>query len=240
MLASSIAHPQDSEDSHDSFCMEDADDHVVEQQSDVVSEEKEALSDPADQKTSDTKVLGETKPLSKEEIDKYNEKIRRSGVVYLSSLPTYMKPEKVKYLLGKFGTVQRMHLVEEDPTITRRRAKNGGSHKKKYTEGWVEFEDKQDAKQCAAMLNGQIVGGKKSGFFHDMIWNIKYLKGFKWGDLMEKLTLEKRLRADRLRVQFAKNRKADEQYLENVSRAEKKEMIEKKRKQSKKSASFVC
>ena len=133
-----------------------------------------------------------------------------------------------------------MHLVEEDPTITRRRAKNGGSHKKKYTEGWVEFEDKQDAKQCAAMLNGQIVGGKKSGFFHDMIWNIKYLKGFKWGDLMEKLTLEKRLRADRLRVQFAKNRKADEQYLENVSRAEKKEMIEKKRKQSKKSASFVC
>ena len=90
------------------------------------------------------------------------------------------------------------------------------------------------------MLNGQIVGGKKSGFFHDMIWNIKYLKGFKWGDLMEKLTLEKRLRADRLRVQFAKNRKADEQYLENVSRAEKKEMIEKKRKQSKKSASFVC
>ena len=142
MLASSIAHPQDSEDSHDSFFMEDADDHVVEQQSDVVSEEKEALSDPADQKTSDTKVLGETKPLSKEEIDKYNEKIRRSGVVYLSSLPTYMKPEKVKYLLGKFGTVQRMHLVEEDPTITRRRAKNGGSHKKKYTEGWVEFEDK--------------------------------------------------------------------------------------------------
>ena len=195
MLASSIAHPQDSEDSHDSFFMEDADDHVVEHQSDVVSEEKEALSDPADQKTSDTKVLGETKPLSKEEIDKYNEKIRRSGVVYLSSLPTYMKPEKVKYLLGKFG---------------------------------------------AAMLNGQIVGGKKSGFFHDMIWNIKYLKGFKWGDLMEKLTLEKRLRADRLRVQFAKNRKADEQYLENVSRAEKKEMIEKKRKQSKKSASFVC
>lgn len=220
--------------------MEDADDRAAEDRRDVEPDEKEAPSDQSDENPSDEKVLGETKPLSKEEIDKYNEKIRRSGVVYLSSLPTYMKPEKVKYLLGKYGTVQRMHLVEEDPTITRRRAKSGGSHKKKYTEGWVEFEDKRDAKQCAAMMNGQIVGGKKSGFFHDMIWNIKYLKGFKWSDLMEKLTLEKRLRADRLRVQFAKNRKADEQYLENVSRAEKKEMIEKKRKKSKKSASRVC
>lgn len=239
-LSLTTAHAQDSEDSHDSFFMEDADDKAAPTLHDAEPDEKEAPSDQSDENPSDEKVLGETKPLSKEEIDKYNEKIRRSGVVYLSSLPTYMKPEKVKYLLGKYGTVQRMHLVEEDPTITRRRAKSGGSHKKKYTEGWVEFEDKRDAKQCAAMMNGQIVGGKKSGFFHDMIWNIKYLKGFKWSDLMEKLTLEKRLRADRLRVQFAKNRKADEQYLENVSRAEKKEMIEKKRKKSKKSASRVC
>ena len=174
-------------------------------------------------------MLGDTKPLSADVIAEYNEKVRRSGVVYLSSVTPYMKPEKIKHLLGKFGIVQRMHLVEEDASVARRRALNGGNRKKKFVEGWIEFEDKRDAKRCAAMLNGQIVGGKKSGFFHDIIWNIKYLKGFKWGDLTEKLTLEKRLRADRLKAEFAKNRKADEKYLENVSRAAKYRMFQQKR-----------
>jgi len=30
-------------------------------------------------------------------------------------------------------------------------------------------------------------GGKKRNFHHDVIWNIKYLKGFKWRHLTEKL-----------------------------------------------------
>lgn len=196
---------------------------------DLDSEGQEENNASDSDKEENEKVLGDPKPLSADTIAEYNEKVRRSGVVYLSSVPPYMKPEKIKYLLGKIGTVQRMHLVEEDPSITRRRAMNGGSRKKKYVEGWVEFEDKRDAKKCAAMLNGQIVGGKKSGFFHDILWNMKYLKGFKWGDLTEKLTLEKRLRADRLKAEFAKNRKADEKYLENVSRAAKHKMIQQKR-----------
>lgn len=180
------------------------------------------------------KVLGDMKTISENAIAEYNERVRRSGVIYLSSIPPFMKAEKVKFLLGKVGTVMRMHLVEEDAAIARRRKLNGGSRKRKFTEGWVEFENKRDAKKCAMIMNGQIVGGKKSGFHHDVIWNIKYLKNFKWGDLMDKLTLEKRLRADRLKAEFAKHRKLDEKYLENVTKAEKFDMIRKKREDQKK------
>jgi ESF2/ABP1 family protein len=30
-------------------------------------------------------------------------------------------------------------------------------------------------------------GGKKRNFYHDDMWNIKYLKGFQWRHLTEKL-----------------------------------------------------
>lgn len=59
----------------------------------------------------------------------------------------------------------------------------------KYIEGWVEFVDKKIAKDVAEILNNQIVGGKKRNYYHDDIWNIKYLKGFKWTHLTEKLSI---------------------------------------------------
>lgn len=47
-------------------------------------------------------------------------------------------------------------------------------------EGWIEFSDKKVAKQVAESLNNSTIGGKKSDFYHDDIWNIKYLKNFKY------------------------------------------------------------
>ena len=32
-----------------------------------------------------------------------------------------------------------------------------------------------------------LVGGKKRYYYHDDIWNIKYLPKFKWGHISEKL-----------------------------------------------------
>ena len=200
----------------------------------IGQEENRSEEEEEEEEIKSEKVLGDIKTISENAIAEYNERVRRSGVIYLSSIPPYMKAEKIKFLLGKVGKVMRMHLVEEDAAIARRRKLNGGSRKKKFTEGWIEFENKRDAKKCAAMLNGQIVGGKKSGFHHDILWSIKYLKNFKWSDLMEKLTLEKRLRADRLKAEFAKHRKLDEKYLENVTKAEKFDIIRKKRAEKKK------
>lgn len=113
-----------------------------------------------------------------------------------------------------------------DASTRRKRTKAGGSRKRKYTEGWVEFEDKKVAKMVALDVNGTLIGklvltvcsrvhqcmsfafisaahgthagiasdmnifiagGKKRNFYHDDMWNIKYLKGFKWRHLTEKL-----------------------------------------------------
>lgn len=61
----------------------------------------------------------------------------------------------------------------------------GGNRKKFFTEGWVEFEDKKVAKSVASALNATPIGGK--GFHKFDLWNLKYLKGFKWSHLHEKL-----------------------------------------------------
>ena len=74
-----------------------------------------------------------------------------------------------------------------DQATRKRRIKAGGNRKKKYVEGWVEFADKRAAKLVAKHVNGTQVGGKKRNFYHDDMWTIKYLKGFKWRHLTEKL-----------------------------------------------------
>jgi hypothetical protein len=56
--------------------------------------------------------------------------------------------------------------------------------------GWVEFADKKIAKAVALTLNNTAIGGKKHGFYHDDIWNIKYLKGFKWTNLTEQIGMD--------------------------------------------------
>ena len=140
-----------------------------------------------------------------------------------------MRWEKIIHLLRKYGDINRSHLVEEDPSITRYRKKHGGKGRPKFVEGWVEFVNKEDAKTAVSLLNGNIVGGKKSGYFHDCIWNMKYLKGFKWPQLMEMLAYEKRIRSEKLRAEFSASKKEDERYLENVQKSVVKEKIQKKK-----------
>ena len=138
-------------------------------------------------------------------------------------------------LLSEFGEINRSHLVEEDKTITRRRKRSGGSKKVSFVEGWVEFVDKKDAKTAVAQLNGRAVGGRKNGFFHDYIWTMKYLHGFKWSHLMEMMDYEKRVRQDKLKAEFARSRKEDEKYLENAAKSHRiKKIKEKKEKKEKK------
>ena len=45
-----------------------------------------------------------------------------------------------------------------DPAAYKRRIKAGGNKKPQFTEGWVEFESKNDAKNDAALLNSKPVG----------------------------------------------------------------------------------
>ena len=117
--------------------------------------------------------------------------------------------------LKVFGEINRSHLRKEDASASQRRKGHDN-----FTEGWVEFVNRKDAKMCVSQLNGRIVGGKKSGKFHDYIWTMKYLHGFKWPQLLELMNYEKHLRADKLKSEFSKLKKQDEKYLENVSKSE--------------------
>lgn len=58
---------------------------------------------------------------------------------------------------------------------------------KNFSEGWVEFEDKKVAKQVAAMLNNNPMGGNRRSAYHYDLWCMKYLSKFKWDHLTEEI-----------------------------------------------------
>lgn len=139
--------------------------------------------------------------------------------------------QKIIYLLSKYGKINRSHIVGDEKSEAYHRKHPDSHRRQRFVEGWVEFEDKRDAKTCVAQLNGRIVGGKKKSEFHDCMWTMKYLYGFKWPQLLEMLNYEKRLRMDKLKAEFTHSRKQDEKFLENVNKSNKHKMIEKRKKE---------
>ncbi|OQU99137.1 hypothetical protein CLAIMM_04814 [Cladophialophora immunda] len=112
------------------------------------------------------------------------------GVVYLSSLPPYLKPSALRNLLEQrgFSPITRLFLSPAS-----RHAHNSKKNSRQlYTEGWIEFSSKKVARRCAETLNATTVGGKKGGWYRDDVWNMKYLKGMRWEELMAGVREEKR------------------------------------------------
>lgn len=145
--------------------------------------------------------------------------IKKSGVVYISRIPPFMKPHKLRSLLSNYGTINRIFLAPEDLMAHQRRVRNGGNKKKMYTEGWVEFVNKKDAKDVCAMLNAQTIGGKKGSYYRDDIWTLKYLNGFKWHHLTEQIAAESAERSSRMMAELQREKKGNKEFVERVERA---------------------
>ncbi|KKY29892.1 putative pre-rrna-processing protein esf2 [Diaporthe ampelina] len=145
--------------------------------------------------------------------------IKKSGVIYISRIPPFMKPHKLRSLLSNYGTINRIFLAPEDPMAHQRRVRNGGNKKKMYTEGWVEFVNKKDAKDVCAMLNAQTIGGKKGSYYRDDIWTLKYLNGFKWHHLTEQIAAESAERSSRMMAELQREKKGNKEFVERVERA---------------------
>lgn len=143
----------------------------------------------------------------------------KTGVVYLSSIPPYMKPAKLRQILSKFGQIDRLFMKKEDDAKHRQRVKGGGNKKPMYEEGWAEFIRKRDAKLCATTLNGNIIGGKKGNFYYDDILNVKYLPGFKWADLTEQIARENDIRMAKLEMEMSQANKLNAEYIRNVEKS---------------------
>lgn len=160
----------------------------------------------------------QTDKLGGKSLDLKAPKKDKSGVIYISRVPPFMKPTVLRSLLTPYGAVGRIFLTPEDTTSRQQRLRGGGTRRKLFLDGWVEFVHKKDAKFVAENLNAQTMGGKKRGRWHDEVWNIKYLTGVKWAHLVEQIQNENAERAARLRFEIQQSKKENKRFLENVER----------------------
>jgi ESF2/ABP1 family protein len=106
------------------------DDNVDDEQDDENDNEHDA-----DTK-SNSKSKSIVKPMSASKLAAFNEKQSRTGVIYLSRIPPFMKVNKIRHIFEQFGEIGRIFLTPEDSSAARRRAKSGGNRGKKFVDGW--------------------------------------------------------------------------------------------------------
>ncbi|KAJ4385780.1 RNA-binding ATPase activator esf2 [Gnomoniopsis smithogilvyi] len=189
----------------------------------------EAESENQDSSSHSVKVPQVVKSLTKKNLVATEAAIKKSGVVYLSRVPPFMKPAKLRNLLEPYGKINRLFLAPQDPAAHKKRVKAGGNKKKLYTEGWVEFVRKKDAKRVCDLLNAQTIGGKKGNFYRDDIWTLLYLKGFKWHNLTEQIAAENAERSNRMMAEISRTTKENKEFVRNVEKGKVLEGIKTKR-----------
>ncbi|RYP16518.1 hypothetical protein DL765_005079 [Monosporascus sp. GIB2] len=160
-----------------------------------------------------TELPDVTRPLTKKNLVASEKATRKSGLVYVSRIPPYMKPTKLRQLLAPYGTINRIFLSPEDPQEHARRVKAGGNKKRMYIDGWIEFVDKKDAKNVVDLLNARTIGGPKGSYYRDDIWSLRYLKGFKW------IAAEAAERTSRMRAEISKSTRENKEFVRNIEKA---------------------
>ncbi|KAJ1440500.1 hypothetical protein B484DRAFT_323038, partial [Ochromonadaceae sp. CCMP2298] len=165
------------------------------------------------------------------EAQEYKEKLEKRGVIYMSRVPPFMKPNKARNIFEQYGEVTRLYLAEEASMQRQKRKENGGNGSKQFCEGWIEFSSKKIAKRVAESLNNTAIGSKKGDFYHDDIWNLKYLRKFKWDYLTEKVAYEKRVKENKLKVAMMQAKRANAEIVDQIEKAAvQKHIQERKRK----------
>ncbi|KAL7027971.1 hypothetical protein ACKWTF_005665 [Chironomus riparius] len=158
--------------------------------------------------------------------DKKQKKTRKKGIIYIGNIPQHMNVAICREFMEPFGEVGRIFLQPDKKGMTKK-----ANNKKKnvtFTEGWVEFEKKRVAKWVAQHINNTPITTKKGSKFSDILWSIKYLAGFKWIHLSERLTFERAVQHQRKQMAISKARKEASFFQNNLDKSERSGKIRKK------------
>ena len=149
-------------------------------------------------------------------VQELREKIKRSGVLYMSRVPIGMKIIDIRRLLEDYG-IQRCYFIP-----LKKKLKNvDGKRVQAYKEGWIEFEDKLYAKLAEYELNGKPIGGNKKCIYRDELWNLKYLQKVKWNDVGESMTLEKKIQEKKLKMEIKQGDRENNFIVKNYEKSKK-------------------
>jgi ESF2/ABP1 family protein len=143
----------------------------------------------------------------------------KRGVIYISRIPPHLKPQKLRQMMEQHGELGRLYLAPEAPSLRAKRKKHRGNTGKNFTEGWVEFQDKRVAKQVAAMLNGQPMGGKRRSAYHFDLWCLKYLPKFDWEALTEDIAYQRAVHDQKLAMEISAAKRERDFYLSRVDKS---------------------
>ncbi|KAI9256442.1 hypothetical protein BDA99DRAFT_484833 [Phascolomyces articulosus] len=204
------------------------DDHAVDKHGNAILD--------IDENGNDTKKnkKKKVKKLTPEELEAFEKQQKNTGVCYLSRIPMFMSPTRLREFLSQHAELGRIYLEKEDAKITAKRRKFHKNKRVNYREGWVEFKDKKQAKRLAEFLNARQVGGKRGNAFYYETWTIKYLPKFKWRHLTEQMAYERKARERRLEAELAQATRENRLYLENVERAKMHKGMREKRQKKRK------
>eukprot|EP00981_Chlorochromonas_danica_P010792 scaffold3412_cov171-Ochromonas_danica.AAC.10 len=101
---------KEEEEIEGNLSQEDDEDQVEEEQEE---EEEEAGLIENDEEEEEQEEQVEEKKRLRKEAEAYRAALDRRGVVYLSRIPPFMKPNKMRTLLEPYGEITRLFLAEE-------------------------------------------------------------------------------------------------------------------------------
>lgn len=131
------------------------------------------------------------------------------GVVFLSSIPTNMRPDEVRLHLQQHGPIFRTKFT----AFPKKQKPDGkGLLPLQFKNGYVEFLKREDAERCVALLNGNPVSTKKRRKSHGQLWNLRLLEDFSWGQLAEEREEKIRYRREFLHSAQEVERNANEAF----------------------------
>ncbi|KAF1771073.1 hypothetical protein GCK72_002898 [Caenorhabditis remanei] len=153
------------------------------------------------------------------------EKQKKTGVIYFTMIPPKYNVARMREYFEKRcpGQIGRIFLA---------RNKHTKNPQLKYSEGWMELKKKKIAKAIASQIDNTLIGGKGKDPVSSMLWNIRYLSGFKWVHLMEQLQYEKEVEKRRMNVEVAQARRIAAHFEEQIEKGKHLRKLEAKVKES--------